>query len=180
MNVDWRNMYQNCDQVQQMNNDLYNNQMMNNNMNFVPMNNEGQVQMMANFFAKYHQQMMGKNNQNMNNNFNMNVNNNNNNLINNQGNNNKIRINIRFRTMDGINVLMNFDINNTVNDILTKFLKRCNLEEYIGKTEGVFTFLFSGQKLEFEDSRKIKDVIFANISSVINILVIDINHLIGA
>ena len=180
MNVDWRNMYQNCDQVQQMNNNLFNNQMMNNNMNFVPMNNEGQIQMMANFFAKHHQQMMENKNQNMNNNFNMNVNNDINNQKNNQDNNKKMRINVRFRTMDSVQVMMNFDFDNTINDILTKFLMRCNLEEYIGKTEGVFTFLFSGQKLDFEDQRKIKEVTFANVSNVINILVIDTNRLIGA
>ena len=182
MNANWRNMYQNCDLIQQINNNIYNNQMMNNNMNFDPMNNEGQIRMMANFFAKHRQQMMENNNQNMNNNFNMNmnVNNNINNQNNNQDNNKKIRINIRFRTMDGVQVMMNFDVDNTVNDILTKFLKKCNLEEYIGKTEGVFTFLFSGQKLDFEDKRKIKDVTFANNTNIINILVIDTNRLIGA
>ena len=112
------------------------------------------------------------NNQNMNNNFNMNMNNNNNDP--------GFRMNIKFKTMDGIEIMMNFDINNTIKEILTKFLKRCNLEEYIDKTEGLFTFIFSGQPLHFADNRRLRDICSPYAASTITILVLDTNHLIGA
>ena len=192
MNDNWLSMYQNNNQFQNMNNIPYN-QMNNNpmymNMNFAPNNSPEQIQMMANFFARNRQDLM---NQNMNNNFNMNMNNNNNNN-NNQNmnnifnrkmsynnNNQNIRMNVNFKTMDGIKIMMNFDINNTVNEILTKFLKRCNLEEYIDRTEGLFTFIFSGQQLHFADNTRLGDICSPNAATTMIILVLDTNHLIGA
>ena len=172
MNDNWLSMYQNNNQFQNMNNIPYN-QMNNNpmymNMNFAPNNDQQQIQMMANFFLRNRPDLM---NQNMNNNFNMNMNNNNNDP--------GFRMNIKFKTMDGIEIMMNFDINNTIKEILTKFLKRCNLEEYIDKTEGLFTFIFSGQPLHFADNRRLRDICSPYAASTITILVLDTNHLIGA
>ena len=185
----WANMYQDINQVQQINRNLlnqmnFNNQQMNPmmfnnmNMNFNPMD---QIKMMSNLYQNNYQQMMGNRMQNMNNNnmnYNMNMNMNMNNNMNDNQNQN-YRINLCFSTMEGSRILMAFDPNETIKGVLTKFLKRCNLEEYIGKTEGLFNFLFSGQNLDFNDDRKLKDVVIASLE-LTNILVIDTNHLIGA
>ena len=181
----WTNMYQDIYQIQQINRNLlnqmnFNNQQMNpmmfNNMN---MNNNpmDQIRMMSNLYQNNFQQMMGNRMQNMNNNnmnYNMNMNNN---MKGNQ--NQDYRINLCFSTMEGSRIIMALDPNETIKGVLTKFLKRCNLEEYIGKTEGIFNFLFSGQNLDFNDNRKLKDVVIASLD-LTNILVIDTNHLIGA
>ena len=191
MNDNWLSMYQtnNNNQFQNMNNIPYN-QMNNNpmymNMNVAPNNDQQQIQMMANFFLRNRPDLM---NQNMNNNFNMNMNNNNNNLnmnnnfnmnMNNNNNNQNIRMNVHFKTMESTKIMMNFDINSTINEMLTKFLKRCNLEEYIGRTEGLFTFIFSGQQLNFKDNTRLRDICSPNAVSTMIILVLDTNHLIGA
>ena len=174
MNDNWLSMYQtnNNNQFQNMNNIPYN-QMNNNpmymNMNVAPNNDQQQIQMMANFFLRNRPDLM---NLNMNNNFNMNMNNNNNNQ--------NIRMNVHFKTMEGTKIMMNFDINSTINEMLTKFLKRCNLEEYIGRTEGLFTFIFSGQQLNFKDNTRLRDICSPNAVSTMIILVLDTNHLIGA
>ena len=181
----WTNMYQDIYQIQQINRNLlnqmnFNNQQMNpmmfNNMN---MNNNpmDQIRMMANLYQNNYQQMMFNKMQNMNNNnmnYNMNMNNN---MNDNQ--NQDYKLNFCFSTMDGSRIIMAFDANETIKGALTKFLKRCNLEEYIGKTEGIFNFLFSGQNLDFNDNRKLKDVVETSLN-LTNILVIDTNHLIGA
>ena len=181
----WTNMYQDIYKVQQINRNLlnqmnFNNQQMNpmmlNNMN---MNNNpmDQIRMMSNLCQNNYQQMMFNKMQNMNNNnmnYNMNMNNN---MNDNQ--NQDYKLNFCFSTMEGSRITMAFDANETIKGALTKFLKRCNLEEYIGKTEGIFNFLFSGQNLDFNDNRKLKDVVETSLN-LTNILVIDTNHLIGA
>ena len=178
----WQNMYQSINQAQQFNNNMLlnqmnnygQNQMMQNNMNFMQMNNPmDQIQMISNMIQNNNQLMVGGNpNMNMNNNMmnnNMNMNNNNQN--------NNIKFNICFSTVKGARIIMPLDGNETVDGMLTKFLKRCNLEYLINNIDKKLTFLLAGKSLKFGDYTKLKDIV---LFAVTNVIVIDVNDLIGA
>ena len=181
----WTNVYQDINLAQQINNmllsQMYNNMgkmnpnMYNNmNMNYMQMNNPmDQIQMMSNIYNNNYQQMMQNGQFNINNNKFNNMN------MNNMNQNQDIKVNLCFSTMRGARIMMIFDHNETIDSVLTKFLKRCNLDYLIGKIQGKLTFLFSGQSLNFGDFRKLKDIILTPLN-LTNILVIDTNNLIGA
>ena len=187
----WTNIYQDVNSAQQQNNmllsQMYNNMgkmdsnMYNNmNMNYMQMNNPmEQIQMMSNIYNNNYQQIMQTGQFNINNNIFNNKNMNNNMNINNMNQNQDIKINLCFSTMEGARIIMIFDQNETIDSVLTKFLKRCNLDDLIGKIQGNLTFLFMGQSLNFGDFRKLKDIIMMPLG-VTNILVIDTKDLIGA
>ena len=154
-NDNWMNQYQNFEQAQNMFSFLENQQNM--------------------------QNQFGQMNQNQFNNFNVqgglgnNINqNNNNNNINNQ---NKY-INLCFATIQGSRIMMKIKPEDTVEQVLEKYLLRVNHPELINKVDGKITFILSAQSLKFGDKRKIKEV--AMIGNMNQILVNDTGNLIGA
>ena len=173
----WGNVYQSIQQAQQMQ-----------NMNFIPVNNINpmfnqmnfnnqsnnpmdQIQLMSNMFNQNNLQlnMGGSQNFNMNNanqNFNMNKS-------------QEQKINICFSTLKGARINMLFNADETVNSILTKFLKRVNLENLIGNLNGKLNFILSAETLNFGDNRKIRDIVYS-FGSFTTILVHDSQNLIGA
>ena len=190
----WSNVYQTIDQTQQMQNMPFNPinnlpqvnpMMMMNNMNMNQFNATDQIQLMSNFFNQNFPQMnMGGNNNfnNMNNNFNMNnnnFNNMNNNNFNMNNNNSPSKFNLCFSTLRGARINMTFNSDETIDGVLTKFLRRVNLDQYIGNTQGKLNFILSAETLRFGDKRKIKDVIFMP-SNFTTVLVHDTQNLIGA
>ena len=188
----WTNIYHTISQSQAMQNmpfipmnNLPNNPIMMNNMNMNQFNATDQIQFMSNIFNQNFPQMnMGGNNSFVNNNFNMNNNNNfnmnnNNNFNMNNNNNSPSRFNLCFSTLRGARINMTFNCDETIDGVLTKFLRRVNLEKYINNTQGKFNFILSAETLKFGDKRKIKDVIFMP-SNFTTVLVHDTQNLIGA
>ena len=172
MNYNWGNVYQTIQQAQQMQ-----------NMNFVPTNNMSnpmfgqmnnnmnnpmdQIQMMSNFFLCQNMpQMIMGGNPNINNNINVN-------------NNQDHKVNICFSTLKGARINMVFNEDETVDGVLTKFLKRVNLDNLIGNVGGKLNFILSAENLYFKDMRKIKDLVLVP-SNFTTIFVHDTQNLIGA
>ena len=100
--------------------------------------------------------------------------NNNNNNINNQNR----YINLCFATIQGSRIMMKIKPEDTVEQVLEKYLLRVNHPELINKVDGKITFILSAQSLKFGDKRKIKEV--AMIGNMNQILVNDTGNLIGA
>ena len=180
--MNWSNIYQSINQAQQMqqmpfipiNNLPQMNPMMNNmNMNqFAPTE---QIQFMAQFYQNQNQnipQMNMGGNQNFNNYNNFNN-------MNNNNNNSGGKINLCFSTLRGARINMTFNSNETIDGILTKFLKRVNLDKYIGNTQGKLNFILSAETLKFGDKRRLKDVVFMP-GNFTTVLVHDSQNLIGA
>ena len=168
----WASVYQNINEAQNMNNFLLF-QMYNNNMNQLPLNNMNpnqmnnplsQIQMTSNMIQNNSPQVMGGAFQNMNMNQNLKK---------------DYRVNLCFSTIQGARIMMSFDPNETVDGVLVKFLKRCNLDHLIHNINKELTFLVSGQSLKFGNFKKIKDIVLMPLN-VTNVLVIDTNNLIGA
>ena len=150
--------------------------MLNNNNNW--MNQYQNFEQAQNMFSFLENQ---QNMQNQFNNFNVqgglgnNIShNNNNNNINNQ---NKY-INLCFATIQGSRIMMKIKPEDTVEQVLEKYLLRVNLPELINKLDNKITFILSAQSLKFGDKRKIKEV--AMIGNMNQILVNDTGNLIGA
>ena len=101
-------------------------------------------------------------------------NNSNQNNINNQNR----KINLCFATIQGSRIMMKINPDDTVDEVLKKYLLRVNLENLIDKVDGKITFILSAQSLKFGDKRKIKDV--AMLGNINQILVNDTANLIGA
>ena len=74
--------------------------------------------------------------------------------------------------------MMKINPDDTVDEVLKKYLLRVNLDHLINKVDGKITFILSAQSLKFGDQRKIKDV--AMIGNMNQILVNDTANLIGA
>ena len=170
--------------MQFMNQNMNNMNNMNNNFNNNNMNNNFNNNMNNNF-----------NNNNMNNNFNNNMNNNNNNNNNEEppkgllerGNNlitieninpyespNEIK-NINLNASSGLNVLVKISNNKTVKDLLLTFANKVGVDKkHLGKE---IVFLFNAEKLNVEDSRKVKDVFGGGFSTI---TVVDQQNVIGA
>ena len=172
MGNNWENMYQSVLQVQQLQNMVFspiNNlpqvNPMFNNMNQMIFNPTEQINNMSMFFHQNQNnvpQMFGGNQ-----NFNM------------YNNKNKQKVNLCFSTMRGARINMIFDEDETVDSVLTKFLKRVNLDNLIGNLGTQLSFILSAETLRFGDHRKIKDLIFMS-SNFTTVLVHDSQNLIGA
>ena len=134
-------------------NPMMNNQMMNNQMN--NMMNQKQLMQMTNLMNQLNNNMKMTN---------MNKNN---------------KINLCFSTMQGSRVMMFFSPDETVENILKKYLLRVNLPNLINKIEGNLIFILNAQSLKFGDKRKLKDLILS-MGNANNVLVNDIHNLIGA
>ena len=93
-------------------------------------------------------------------------------------NNQNMRINLCFSTIQGSRIMMKINPNDTVEEVLRKYLLRVNLPELINNCQGKLTFILSAQSLKFGDKRKIKDV--AMVGNLNQILVNDTGNLIGA
>ena len=171
----WGNVYQSIQQAQQMQ-----------NMNFIPVNDFNpmfnpmnymvnnpmdQIQLMSNLFNQNNPQL------NMGGNPNFNMNNVNQNF--NMNNNREQKLNIVFSTLKGARINMRFNADETVDSILTKFLKRVNLENLINNLNGKLNFILSAETLKFGDHRKLRDFVVLPIG-FITILVHDSQNLIGA
>ena len=165
----WGNIYQTVQQAQQMQN----------NANFMPVNNMPIMfnQMNSNvnnpmdqilFMSMLFNQNMAQMNMGGNQNFNM-------------GRNNNIEdtINICFSTLKGARINMRFKGTETVDSILTKFLKRVNLENMINNLGGKLNFILSAETLKFGDQRKLKDLVYMP-GNFTTVLVHDSQNLIGA
>ena len=172
--MSWGNVYQSFQQAQNMQNMNFNqmNSMpqmnqMGNNMNMNSNNNPmEQIQFMANLFQN-------QNNQNipgMNTGGNPNLNN---------MRKSPTKINLCFSTLKGARINMSFDPNVTVDEILTKFLKRVNLEHLINNLQGKLNFILSAETLKFGDHRKVTDIVYMP-SGFSTVLVHDSKNLIGA
>ncbi len=166
MNYNWANVYQSVNQAQQMQ-----------NMNCFPINNipnpmynQMNYNNMNNPMVQILNMGGNQNYNNMNNNLNrMNSNNS-------QGSN---KINLCFCTLKGAKIDMVFNENETIDGVLTKFLKRVNLDHMIGNVGGKLNFILSAQNLQFGDNRPIKNLIlFKNNKN--KIFVHDTQNLIGA
>ena len=149
----WMNQYQSVQQAQNMFNMMENQQNMFNNF----------PQMNPNQFNNFPGVQGGWNN----------------NFNNNQNNNNKYsKINLCFSTIQGSRIMMKINPEDTVEQVLEKYLLRVNLPDLINNLQGKLTFILSAQSLKFGDKRKIKDV--AMVGNLNQILVNDTNNLIGA
>ena len=173
MGNNWENMYQTVLQAQQLQNMAFNpinnlpqmNPMFN-NMNQMISNPTEQINNMSMFFYQNQNnvpQMFGGNQ-----NFNMYNNNN-----------NKQKMNLCFSTMRGARINMTFDADETVDSVLTKFLKRVNLDNLIGNLGTQLSFILSAETLRFGDHRKIKDLVYMP-AHFTTVLVHDSQNLIGA
>ena len=74
---------------------------------------------------------------------------------------------------------MRFKGTETVDSILTKFLKRVNLENMINNLGGKLNFILSAETLKFGDQRKLKDLVYMP-GNFTTVLVHDSQNLIGA
>ena len=149
--------------------------MLNNNNNW--MNQYQNFEQAQNMFSFLENQ---QNMQNQFNNFNVqgglgnNISHNNNNNINNQNR----YINLCFATIQGSRIMMKIKPEDTVEQVLEKYLLRVNHPELINKVDGKITFILSAQSLKFGDKRKIREV--AMVGNMNQILVNDTGNLIGA
>ena len=89
------------------------------------------------------------------------------------------KVNITFSSMQGTKINMIFDSDETIDGILTKFLKRVNLTNLIGNLENKLKFILNADQINFGDTRKLKDVLVAGATNI-NIIIHDIGNLIGA
>ena len=101
-----------------------------------------------------------------------------NNFNQNNINNQNRKINLCFATIQGSRIMMKINPDDTVDEVLKKYLLRVNLDHLINKVDGKITFILSAQSLKFGDQRKIKDV--AMVGNMNQILVNDTANLIGA
>ena len=69
--------------------------------------------------------------------------------------------NINFKTTLGNKTTLEIDKNNTIDELLKKYLDKINKSDIINNTEESLYFTYNAEKLEFGDQRKIEDV-FSN------------------
>ena len=154
--ADWTNVYlQNPNQMTFMN-----------NFNTNPNNPINQIQFMAVGGGQNNNQMMADENFNAINQMKS---------LNNQN----YKINLSFNTLQGAKINMFFDCNETIDGVLTKFLKRVNLIDLIGNLKNKIKFLLNAENIDFGDKRKLKDILLPS-CSLVNIVVQDTQNLIGA
>ena len=155
--ADWTNVYlQNSNQMAFMN-----------NQNFNPNNPMDRIQMMAVRGGQNNNQMMADENFNAIN------------QMRSLNNNQNYKINLNFNTLKGAKINMIFDCNETIEGVLTKFLKRVNLIDLIGNLQNKLKFLLLAESINFGDKRKLKDVLMSG-SIMANIVVHETQNLIGA
>ena len=93
--------------------------------------------------------------------------------------NDDFKVNLMFSSMNGPKINMVFDCNETIEGVLTKFLKRVNLPELIGDLKEKLKFILNAEHINFGDKRKLKDVLVSSTTTT-NVIVHDTANLIGA
>ncbi len=81
--------------------------------------------------------------------------------------------------MQGTKINMIFDCDESIDGILTKFLKRVNLTELIGNLQNKIKFILNADPIDFGDDRKLKDILVPGTTNT-NIIIHDTGNLIGA
>ena len=156
---DWTNIYQqNLFQMGNMLNQMNMNNMMSNN----PMD---QIQLMA-MNQNNNPQMVGGNFEAIN-------------QMNALNRNRSFKVNLCFTTLKGAKIMMPFDCEETIDGVLTKFLKRVDLTDLIGNLKNKLKFIMSAETINFGDFRKLKEIIVAG-NTTLNVFVHDTQNLIGA
>ena len=89
------------------------------------------------------------------------------------------KINLCFSTLKGTKINMFFDCNETIEGVITKFLKRVNLTNLIGNLQNKLKFLMSAESINYGDKRRLKDALFRGCTNA-NVVVHDTQNLIGA
>ena len=89
------------------------------------------------------------------------------------------KINLCFNTLKGAKINMIFDCNETIEGVITKFLKRVDLTDLIGDLQNKLKFLLSAESINYRDKRKLKDVVLPG-CTLVNVVVHDTQNLIGA
>ena len=89
------------------------------------------------------------------------------------------KINLCFTTLKGTKINMFFDCNETIEGVITKFLKRVNLTNLIGNLQNKLKFLMSAESINYGDKRRLKDALFRGCTNA-NVVVHDTQNLIGA
>ena len=94
-------------------------------------------------------------------------------------NNRKYKINLIFTTLKGVKINMFFDCDETIENVITKFLKRVDLERLIGNLNNELKFILAAEHIDYGDKRKLKDVLMGG-STTSNVVVHDTKNIVGA
>ena len=87
------------------------------------------------------------------------------------------KITVVFKTTQGVITNVTIDHGKTVSELLQLYLKRMGKAELINNREGI-CFVFNATKINFDSQTKVED--FFKYNSFPNIIVNDVNNLIGA
>ena len=90
------------------------------------------------------------------------------------------KINVIFKTTQGVTHTLVYNYGTTIDEVLRKYLKRVNREDLLNdeQTRGKICFLFNAAQLKFGSNTKIEEF-FKGISNP-KVVVNDVNNLIGA
>ena len=69
---------------------------------------------------------------------------------------------INFKTTLGNKTILEMDKNNSIDELLKKYLDKINKSDIINSTEESLYFTYNAEKLEFGDQRKIEEVFSTN------------------
>ena len=156
--MDWTQVYlQNLNQMNQMFNQMNQNQNFNNAMdqiNFVANNNSPQMVGGGRNFDQAQNDLNAFNKK-------------------------KYKINLIFTTLRGVKINMFFDCDETIENVITKFLKRVDLERLIGNLNNELKFILAAEHIDYGDKRKLKDVILGG-GTTSNVVVHDTKNIVGA
>jgi hypothetical protein len=156
--MDWTQVYlQNLNQMNQMLNQMNQNQNFNNAMdqiNFMGNNNSPQMVGGGRNFDKAQNDLNAFNKK-------------------------KYKINLIFTTLRGVKINMFFDCDETIENVITKFLKRVGLERLIGNLHNELKFILAAEHIDYGEKRKLKDVIMGG-STTSNVVVHDTKNIVGA
>ena len=156
--MDWTQVYlQNLNQMNQMLNQMNQNQNFNNAMdqiNFMGNNNSPQMVEGGRNFDKAQNDLNAFNKK-------------------------KYKINLIFTTLRGVKINMFFDCDETIENVITKFLKRVDLERLIGNLHNELKFILAAEHIDYGDKRKLKDVIIGG-GTTSNVVVHDTKNIVGA
>ena len=74
---------------------------------------------------------------------------------------------INFKTTLGNKTILEMDKNNSIDELLKKYLDKINKSDIINSTEESLYFTYNAEKLEFGDQRKIEEVFATNINPTV-------------
>ena len=156
--MDWTNVYQqNFNQVNQMFNQMNQNKLFNNAMdqiNFKGINNSPQMVGGGGNYDRAQNDLNAFNKK-------------------------KYKINLIFTTLRGVKINMFFDCDETIENVITKFLKRVDLERLVGNLNNELKFILAAEHIDYGDKRKLKDAIMGG-STTSNVVVHDTKNIVGA